>query len=163
MNGQKDSVALIGRIAISIMFITSGFSKLTGFSGTVAHIADKGIPFPEAAAAIAVLIELGGGLAILFGWLTRWVSLAFVVFLIVITPIFHGFWTMEGAERMANQINFMKNLTILGGFLLLYAFGPGRFSIDERARRAEPQPEGRDMRDLTRGYGNRARLSPDHR
>jgi putative oxidoreductase len=163
-SAAADSVALIARIAMSVMFITSGFGKLVGFSGTVEHIAAKGVPLPEIAAAIAILIELVGGIAVLVGWKTRWAALAYVAFLIVITPIFHNFWTMEGAQRMANNINFMKNLTILGGFLLLYAFGPGKYSFDMmRVRRAverEPIAAGREP---IPSYGNRARLSPDRR
>ena len=132
MNGQKDVVVLIGRIALALIFITSGFSKLTGFTETVGHIASKGVPLPSVAAAIAIVIELGGGLAILTGWMTRWAALAVVVFLIVITPIFHGYWSGPEAARMTNEIMFWKNVSMLGGFLLLFAFGPGRYSIDER-------------------------------
>ena len=163
MNGQNDTVALIGRIAMSAIFITSGLTKLTGFSGTEHAIEAKGVPLPEIAAMIAVLIELGGGLAILFGWKTRWAAVAFVVFLVVITPIFHGFWRMEGAERASNHINFMKNLTILGGFLLLYAFGPGRFSVDGALRRRPLQRETRVPSGAIPAYANRGRSSQDRR
>jgi putative oxidoreductase len=131
MNGYKDGAALIGRIALALIFIASGFDKLMGFDGTVGYIKGQGVPLPEVAAAIAVVIELGGGLAILAGWMTRWAALALIVFLIVISPIFHNFWSMSGEDRMINQIMFMKNLSILGGFLVLYAFGPGRYSIDK--------------------------------
>ena len=159
-----DGVALIARIAMSAIFIVSGFGKLTGFSTTVEHIADKGVPLPEIAGVIAILIELGCGLLVLFGWKTRWASLAFVVFLVVITPIFHNFWTMEGAARMANNINFMKNLTILGGFLLLYAFGPGRYSLDARvSRRPAERAYGSASREATPACANQARSSQDRR
>jgi putative oxidoreductase len=130
MNAAKDSVALIGRIALALIFVTSGSEKLTGFSDTAGYIASQNVPLPEVAAGIAVLIELGGGLAVLAGWMTRWAALAIVVFLIVISPIFHGFWTMAGEDRMTNYIMFMKNVSMLGGFLLLFAFGPGKYSVD---------------------------------
>jgi len=165
-SAAMDGVALIARIVMSIMFITSGFGKLVGFAGTVGHIADKGVPLPEIAAMIAILIELGGGLAVLFGWKTRWAALAYVAFLIVITPIFHNFWTMEGPQRMANNINFMKNLTILGGFLLLYAFGPGKYSLDAMLQRRplqrEREPERLGGHPIP-AYANRARSSQDRR
>jgi putative oxidoreductase len=131
MNAYKDGAALIGRIALALIFIASGFDKLTGFADTVGYIKGQGVPLPEVAAAIAVLIELGGALAIFAGWMTRWAALTFIVFLIVISPIFHNFWSMVGDERMINQIMFMKNLSILGGFLVLFAFGPGRYSVDK--------------------------------
>src|SRR6266496_2852991 len=153
-----DGVALIARIVMSVMFITSGIGKIVGFGPTVEHIADKGVPLPEIAAVIAILIELGGGLAVLFGWKTRWAALAYVAFLIVITPIFHNFWTMEGPARMANNINFMKNLTILGGFLLLYAFGPGKYSLDTMLQRRPLQRERMPARGGSiPAYANRAR------
>ena len=159
-----DGVALIARIVMSVMFITSGIGKIVGFGPTVEHIADKGVPLPEIAAVIAILIELGGGLAVLFGWKTRWAALAYVAFLIVITPIFHNFWTMEGPARMANNINFMKNLTILGGFLLLYAFGPGKYSLDTMLQRRPLQRERMPARGGSiPAYANRARASLDHR
>jgi putative oxidoreductase len=132
MNGQKDAAALVGRILLAAIFVTSGFSKLTDFGGTAGNIASEGVPLPDVATAISIVIELGGGLAILAGWMTRWVALAIVVFLIVITPIFHNYWSGEEAERMTNQIMFWKNVSILGGFLLLFAFGPGRYSVDKK-------------------------------
>ncbi|HEY3179278.1 MAG TPA: DoxX family protein [Casimicrobiaceae bacterium] len=163
-SAAADGVVLIARIAMSIMFITSGFGKLLGFGATVEHIDAKGVPLPEIAAVIAILIELVGGVAVLVGWKTRWAALATVVFLIVITPIFHNFWAMEGAARMANNINFMKNVTILGGFLLLYAFGPGKFSVDMMLLRRPLQREReRTMGPTIPVYANRARSSPDRR
>jgi len=131
MNGQKDGVALIGRIALAAIFVLSGLQKLVDFTGTVTMIAGAGVPLPMVAAAVAVVIELGGGLAIFAGWMTRVAALAIVVFLIIVSPIFHNFWTMEGEARMMNQIMFLKNVSMLGGFLLLMAFGPGRYSVDK--------------------------------
>ncbi len=138
MESTKDGAALLGRILLAAMFVVAGFNKIIGFGGTVGYIASKGLPMPEVLAIIAILIELGGGLAIVFGWKTRWAALAFVVFLIVITPIFHNFWAVAPEQKMGQLVNFQKNLTILGAMILLYAFGPGRYSIDEsRAHRGD--------------------------
>jgi len=131
MNGQKDWAALLGRILLAGIFVISGFGKITGFEGTADQIASKGLPLPQVLTAIAILIEFGGGLAIVAGWKTRWAALAFIVFMIVITPIFHGYWAAPPDEMMNEQINFMKNVSILGGSLLLFAFGPGRYSVDK--------------------------------
>jgi putative oxidoreductase len=128
---NKDLAALIGRILLAVMFVLSGYGKLTGFDGAVGYISSKGLPMPQVLAAIAILIELGGGLAIIIGWKTRWAALAFIVFLIVITPIFHNFWAVAADQMMGQQINFMKNVTVLGGMLLLLGFGPGRYSVDK--------------------------------
>jgi putative oxidoreductase len=131
MNAQKDWVALVGRILLAGIFVISGFGKITGFEGTAGEIASKGLPLPQVLTVIAILIEFGGGLAIVVGWKTRWAALAFIVFMIVITPIFHGYWAAPPDEVMNQQINFMKNVSILGGSLLLFAFGPGRYSVDK--------------------------------
>lgn len=131
MTGQRDWAALVGRILLCILFIHSGFGKIGGFEGTAGYISAMGLPFPTVLAAIAILIELGGGLAVLIGWKTRWVALALIVFMIVITPIFHNFWSAPAASAMEQQINFMKNVSILGGIFLLFAFGPGRYSADK--------------------------------
>jgi putative oxidoreductase len=92
MNARKNWAALLGRILLAGTFVFSGFLKITGFEGTVGYIADKALPLPQVLAVIAILIECGGGLAIIAGWKTRLAAVAFIVFLIVITPIFHGYW-----------------------------------------------------------------------
>lgn len=131
MNVHKDWAALLGRIALAAIFVLSGYGKLTGFDGTVGYIGSKGLPMPQVLAGIAILIELGGGLALIVGWKVRWVAVAFIVFLLVITPIFHAYWAVPPEQMMGQQINFMKNLAILGGMLLLLGFGPGRLSVDK--------------------------------
>ena len=131
MNVQKDWAALLGRILLAGTFVFSGFLKITGFEDTVGYIADKALPLPQVLAVIAILIECVGGLAIIAGWKTRWAAVAFIVFLIVITPIFHGYWASPPDQMMEQQINFMKNVSILGGMLLLLALGPGRYSVDK--------------------------------
>jgi len=128
---QRDWLALIGRVLLALMFIISGWGKITGFSGTVGYIEGKGLPIPQLLATVAIAIELGAGLAIALGWKTRWAALTMVVFLIVITPIFHAFWGVPPDQMAGQQINFMKNLTILGGMLTLCAWGPGHYSLDE--------------------------------
>jgi putative oxidoreductase len=147
---QRDAVALAGRVLLAVIFIISGWGKLTGFSATAESIADKGLPLSEVLTVIAIAVELGAGLAIVFGWKTRWAALAMVVFLVVITPIFHAFWNVPADQVMMQQINFMKNLSILGGMLVLFAWGPGRYSLDEGRASLEafdvPRRRATDMR-----------------
>jgi putative oxidoreductase len=128
----QDTFALIARLLIAYMFIPSGWAKLVGFSGVVGYIASKGVPFPEVAAAIAVAVELGLGLLLLVGWQARWAALALAIFVAVITPIFHGYWAMPEAQQMMQKQAFNKNLSIVGGLLLMAAFGAGRYSLDAR-------------------------------
>lgn len=127
-----DGAALVGRILLAVLFIWSGFGKLTGFEGVVGGIAAKGLPMPTVLAAIAVAIELGGGILLALGWRTRWVALAMALFLIIITPLYHDFWNATGATVMGQKVNFMKNVCILGGMVMVYALGPGRYSLDRR-------------------------------
>ena len=130
MDGQKDWVALVGRALFALTFIVTGWQKITAFSGTVGFLASTGLPFPSLLTVASIVVELGGGLAVLFGWKTRWAALGFIVFVIVVTPIFHAFWSEPPAQAMMQQVNFLKNVAILGGALLLLAFGPGRYSVD---------------------------------
>ena len=127
----RDGVALVGRILLAAMFVISGWGKLMGFGGTAGFIASQGLPFPQLLAAAAIGTEFGGRLLILLGWKTRWSALALAVFLVIITPIFHNFWSAAPDAQMGQVIHFQKNVSILGGMLLLYVLGPGRYSVDK--------------------------------
>ncbi|HKE40877.1 MAG TPA: DoxX family protein [Casimicrobiaceae bacterium] len=131
MREPLHTVALIGRILLGSIFVISGWLKLVGFAGTAGLIGSKGLPMPEILAAGSVLIELGGGLALVTGFKARWAALAIALFTVVITPIFHNFWAAPAAQAMIQQINFEKNVAIIGGMLMVIAFGPGRYSFDK--------------------------------
>jgi putative oxidoreductase len=130
MKQGSDGLALAGRVLLGLLFVTSGWGKLTAFAGTAEFIASKGLPMPELLAAVTVAIELGGGLALFAGFKARWAALVIAVFTVIITPIFHNFWDAPAAQAMNQEINFMKNVSIVGGMLMIMAFGPGKFSID---------------------------------
>jgi putative oxidoreductase len=130
----QNALALLGRVLIAVLFIPSGWGKLSGFSGVVGYIASKGVPLPEVCAAIAIAAELGLGILFLLGFKGRWVALLLAIFVAVITPIFHNYWAVPEAQMMAQKLNFWKNLAIIGGLLGFAAFGPGAFSIDGRRR-----------------------------
>ena len=137
MNTQlQDTTVLVGRILLGLLFVLSGFSKIAGFDGTVGYIASKGLPMPTIVAALTVLVELGGGLALVVGFYTRQAALILAVFTLLTAFIFHNFWAADAASKMMQQINFMKNLSISGGMLILAAFGPGSLGIDARRRQA---------------------------
>jgi len=126
----QTSIPLVGRALLALLFIPAGWAKIAGFSGVVGYIASKGVPFPEAAAAIAIAAELGLGLLLLFGLKARWAALGLAIFVAVITPIFHNYWAAPAAQQMMQQQAFFKNVAVLGGLLVLYAFGPGGWSLD---------------------------------
>jgi putative oxidoreductase len=114
----------VGRVLLSLIFIVSGFGKLTAGAATIGYIASKGLPLPEVGYALAVIVELGGGLLLLTGLLTRWVALALALFCLVTAFAFHGFGDMD------NQIHAMKNIAMAGGFLFVFAHGAGEWSLD---------------------------------
>jgi putative oxidoreductase len=127
----QDSVALAGRVLLAMMFILSGFSKITGFDGTVGYIASKGLPMAQLVAIGTIAVEIGGGIMLAVGFKARWAALALAVFTLLAAFIFHNFWAAEAAQKMSQQINFMKNISIAGGMLMVFAFGPGRMSVDK--------------------------------
>jgi putative oxidoreductase len=122
--------SLLGRVGLSAIFIVAGVGKIFSFQTTAAYMATKGIPFVEMAAVLAIIIEVGGGLALLFGWKTRWAAIVLALFVIVVTFIFHAYWTFPPAEVQTQMQNFLKNFAIIGGLFYAFAFGAGGYSID---------------------------------
>jgi len=131
-NAAQDTLALVGRILVALLFVPAGFGKITAFSGTVGYIASAGLPLPSVAAVIAIVAELGFGLMLLFGFKTRIAAIVLAVFTAVAAISFHNYWAMPADQAYVNQLMFFKNLAITGGLLTIAAFGAGRFSIDRR-------------------------------
>jgi putative oxidoreductase len=132
MSPLQSTTVLVGRILLGLIFVLSGFAKIGGFAGTAAYIGSKGLPLPQVLAVLTIVVELGGGLALMAGLYTRQAVVALAGFSLLAAFVFHDFWAAPEADRMAQQINFMKNLAIAGGMLVLAAFGPGRLSLDAR-------------------------------
>ena len=128
---SRDIAALVARVLLVALFLLSGFGKIPNFAGTAAYIASKGLPLPALGAAIAIVMEVGVALLVLFGWKARAAALALAAFTVVTGLLFHTYWAdADAAVRMGDFINFWKNVSIAGGFLLVFAFGPGRYSFD---------------------------------
>ncbi|AJR02079.1 inner membrane protein [Hafnia paralvei ATCC 29927] len=124
MSNKLENIALLAaRILMPILFITAGWGKITGYAGTQQYMEAMGVP--GALLPLTILLELGGGLAILFGFLTRTTALFTAGFTLLTAFLFHSNFA-DGV----NQLMFMKNLTIAGGYLVLAVSGPGAFSID---------------------------------
>lgn len=128
----KNTVILIGRVLLSLIFVLSGFEKITGWSETSAYMASKGMPAVPFFHVMAILFELGGGLMVLLGYRARLGALALVVFVIPTTLIFHNFWALEDSQQQLQMIMFLKNLSMIGGLLMVAAYGAGVFSLDSR-------------------------------
>lgn len=132
--GIEPWLTLLGRILLSLIFILSGFGKIGDWSGTASYMASQGMVAVPFFLTMAILFELGGGLSVLLGFKARWGALALICFLIPATLIFHNFWAFTGAEQRMQMINFMKNLAIMGGLLLVVLRGAGNPSIDGRGK-----------------------------
>lgn len=117
---------LAARLLMAQIFIIAGFGKLTGYSGTVGYFSSIGLPMPSLLAPLVILVELGGGLALLFGFKTRWVAAILALFAVATALIAHT----NFADQM-QMINFMKNLAMAGGLLLFVRHGAGQPSVDD--------------------------------
>lgn len=127
----RNELILLARILMMVLFVLSGWGKLTGFQGTVGYMASTGAPLPTVAAAIAVVMELGVGIALLIGFWTRPLAILMAFFVLGTSFIAHSYWNMEGAMEAANKIQFYKNLSIMGGLFLLAAVGPGKYAVQK--------------------------------
>jgi putative oxidoreductase len=136
-------VLLIARIALTAIFLYSGFGKLTGPTGFSAYLLNHGFPsgITYPLAILAGLTELLGGLALLVGWQTRYAALVLALFTLVAALIGHRFWEIADAgQRMGQLIHFWKNIAMIGGFLALYVAGGGPFSLDQRRYQENRRP-----------------------
>jgi putative oxidoreductase len=123
------SASLIGRILLSAIFILSGVSKLAAPAMMIGYISSVGLPLPQLALVVAIVVEVGGGLALIAGYRTRAVAAVLALFSVFTALAFHN------ALGDQNQfIHFFKNIAMAGGLLQVVAFGAGRFSLDARRR-----------------------------
>ena len=127
MNNQAAWVATFGRLLIAAIFLFSGVGKVLAPEATQAYIASAGLPLPVLGYAIAIIIEVGGGILLIVGYQARLVALIMAIFTVFAAFAFHNNFGDQ------NQMtHFMKNLCIAGGLLQIVAFGAGSFSIDGR-------------------------------
>ena len=175
MQGTENTAALLGRVAMSLLFIHGGWGKLLAPAATQAMLASHHLPMVKYGWILAVIVELGGGLAILLGLFTRPVGLVLAIWCIATALIAHT----NFADRN-QEIHFLKNMAMMGGFLYVAAFGGGAWSLDAGGRgvvgsavlsagtpgclRPSPAPGGspetgnlRDRSGLERCAGRRAR------
>jgi len=127
-----DATILLARILLVLLFLIFGVAKITGFGGTVSYMAHTGLPLPWLGAIIAILVEVFVSLALLLGIYTRPLALLMAVYTLATAFIGHPYWTMTGMAHFEAEINFFKNISIIGGFLLLSVTGPGRFALSPR-------------------------------
>ncbi len=137
-NGINDEVILVARLFLATLFLIFGWRKLRDFSGTVSQMVQDGLPMPVLAAAVAIFMELPVAFAVAVGAFTRPSAVLFVLYTLGTSLVEHRYWTMTGADQLASMEGFYKNLSIMGGFLLLYVTGGGKYSIDVLCSIAAP-------------------------
>jgi putative oxidoreductase len=131
-------IAPLGRVLFALIFIMSAMGHFSG--KLVPYAAAAGVPMAQIAVPVAGMLALLGGISVLLGWQTRIGALMLVLFLVPVTLFMHRFWGLPDAQMaQMQQVNFLKNLALLGGALLLFYFGPGPMSLDHpRARPGHP-------------------------
>jgi putative oxidoreductase len=133
----QNPLSFIGRLMLAALFLPAGIGKITGFAGTVGYVSSVGLPLPQVAAAAALVIEVAGGLALIFGYGTRIAALALAVFTLVASLFFHAYWSLPADQQMMQQLMFWKNIGVVGGLLTIAAWGAGAWSLDARRAPAE--------------------------
>ena len=123
---------LLGRLFLALLFVVSGIGKITGYAATAALMTSKGLPMVEILLPLTIAVELGGGLLLAIGWKTRWAAAALFLFLIPTTLVFHQFWGIDPKLVQMQKVNFLKNIAIMGGMLMVLAIGAGGWSIDRK-------------------------------
>jgi putative oxidoreductase len=129
-----DAFLLVGRVLIGWLFLVSSAGiggKLWNNAGFLGYLKNLGAPAPEVSSWIGALVEFVIGAALILGVGTRYAALLCALFLICATALAHRYWEYPAAQVMAQYNNFLKNLAIFGGALVLFVTGPGRFSVDQ--------------------------------
>lgn len=126
MEGVSKYSGVIARVLISLIFIISGFGKITDFNGALGYMQAFNVPFITFALVIAIAIELLGGISLILGLKIKWGAGALIIYTAIITLIFH-----TNLADQTQMIQFLKNLAIIGGLILIVNYGPGRFSLDK--------------------------------
>jgi putative oxidoreductase len=122
---MKDIALLVGRIFVIFIFMKAGFDKISNYSNTLAYMKSFKVPLSDIALIISIIIEIGCSFLILLGYKTRYAAMGLVIFLVIVTPIFHNIF--RNPEQM---IHFLKNIAIIGGLLQIAATGGGKYSLE---------------------------------
>jgi putative oxidoreductase len=114
------SLIFVARFLMAFIFVVTGIGKISNFSETESMLAAQGIPLAAAVTVIVTVIELGGGLMLLFSPWPGWAALVLCFYLIPVTLTMHNFWAAPPEQHQMQEIQFLKNLAIMGGLLAFY-------------------------------------------
>jgi putative oxidoreductase len=138
MDGFRKLLTQVGRILLALIFVLSGFSKIMNMTGTAGYMSHAGMPpaLIEPGLIVSILVELGLGLLVMIGYKARWAAILMFLWFIPVTILFHLIPWMDvrakgnAAMALMQQINVLKNISIMGGLLMLAGFGSGPYSLD---------------------------------
>jgi putative oxidoreductase len=124
---------LIARLAIIAIFVQGALGKIMGWSGQASYMQSHGLPAPliPAMLGIALLIECGGAACLIVGWQARVAAFVMFLYLGAVSVLLHNFWAAQGMAAGGMQTQFLKNLGIMGGLLMIAAHGAGKWSVDK--------------------------------
>ena len=138
----QNLAAMLARILLCVVFLHAAYGKIANPKGTTAFMEARGMPAANVGLPVAIVVEIAGGLSLLLGLRARLGAFVLFVFLIPTTLYFHNFWTYPAEQVQGQMINFMKNLAIMGGLLMVTGFGAGGLAFDAccRHRCCAPEP-----------------------
>jgi putative oxidoreductase len=131
MNALSMPMDILGRVLLGLYFLVPGAMKVMNIDGTIAYMTTHGVPMPQVLLVPTVLLQVGGGLALIAGWNTRLAAFLLAGLTLVICVYMHDFWNLYPGGSQAHETqNFVKNLGIFAGLLILAARGAPRGSLD---------------------------------
>ena len=119
--------SLAARVLLALLFLVVGYEKITNFAGTAAIIASAGIPYPTIATVLAIIFEFGGATLLVLGFQARLAAWGLILFTAIATLLYH-----RDMSQPIQMLMALKNLSIIGGLLMIAAFGPGKLSLQCR-------------------------------
>jgi putative oxidoreductase len=138
ISGINDELILAARLLLATLFLIFGWRKLRDYSGTVSQMVQLGVPTPILATVVAIVMELPVAFAVAIGAFTRPAAALMAFYSLGTALIGHRYWTVQGAGYVDSLDGFYKDLSIMGGFLLLFMTGAGKYSVDALLGIASP-------------------------
>ena len=126
---MPDHYLLIGRILLVLLFLQSGITKAIRFQDGLGEVRGKNIPFPHLALLGTIALQIIGGALLIVGWFITPVAALLALFTLATAIVFYDFWNLQSEARAASLNGFFEHISIIGGFLILMAAGPGRFVL----------------------------------
>jgi putative oxidoreductase len=134
----NDAIILAARLLLTALFLIFGWRKLRDRAGTVRQMAQLGVPVPALAAAVSTFMELPVAFTVTVGAFARPAALAMALYTVGTAYFGHRYWTVAAPDRVESMDSFYKDLSVVGGFLLLCVAGAGKYSIDALCGFAAP-------------------------